>query len=72
MRTCVVPRASCVGFVFVLACQARADAVLVLNNPVVTAQRTQAADLAVKSRLPAIYLGDFSKRISLFRMLVLG
>ena len=24
MRTCVVPRASCVGFVFVLACQARA------------------------------------------------
>ena len=38
------------------ASQARADAVLVLNNPVVTAQRTQAADLAVKSRLPAIYL----------------
>jgi putative ABC transport system substrate-binding protein len=38
------------------ASQARADAVLVLNNPVVTAQRTQAADFAVKSRLPAIYL----------------
>ena len=36
--------------------QARADAVLVLNNPVVTAQRTQTADFAVKSRLPAIYL----------------
>ncbi len=38
------------------ASQARADAVLVLNNPAFTAQRTQAADLAVKSRLPAIYL----------------
>jgi putative ABC transport system substrate-binding protein len=38
------------------ASQARADAVLVLNNPVITAQRTQAADLAVKSRLPAVYV----------------
>jgi putative ABC transport system substrate-binding protein len=38
------------------ASQARADAILVLNNPVVTAQRTQTADFAVKSRLPAIYL----------------
>ncbi len=38
------------------ASQAYADAVLMLNNPVVTVQRTQAADLAVKSRLPTIYL----------------
>ena len=36
--------------------QARADAILMLNNPLVTAQRTQTADLAVKSRLPAIYV----------------
>ncbi len=33
----------------------RAGAVLVLNNPVVSAQRRRAADLAVKNRLPAIY-----------------
>ncbi len=31
------------------------DAVLVPNNPVLSAQRTRLADLAVKSRLPAIY-----------------
>ena len=36
--------------------QARADAILMLSNPLVTAQRTQTADLAVKSRLPAIYV----------------
>jgi putative ABC transport system substrate-binding protein len=33
----------------------RAEAVLVLANPVIVLQRTQIADLAVKSRLPAIY-----------------
>jgi ABC-type uncharacterized transport system substrate-binding protein len=33
----------------------RAGAVLVLNNPVLSAQRRRAADLAVKNRLPAIY-----------------
>ena len=33
----------------------RADAVLVLTSPVFLSQRTQTAELAVKSRLPAIY-----------------
>ena len=33
----------------------RADAVLVLTSPVFLSQRTQIAELAVKSRLPAIY-----------------
>ena len=33
----------------------RADAVLVLSSPVVTSQRGQVADLAVKSRLPTIH-----------------
>ena len=33
----------------------RAGAVLVLQGPVFTSQRTQVADLAAKSRLPAIY-----------------
>jgi putative tryptophan/tyrosine transport system substrate-binding protein len=33
----------------------RAGAVLVLQGPVFTSQRTQVADLAVKNRLPAIY-----------------
>jgi ABC-type uncharacterized transport system substrate-binding protein len=33
----------------------RADAVLVLANPVLNSQRTQVVNLAVKSRLPAIY-----------------
>jgi putative tryptophan/tyrosine transport system substrate-binding protein len=33
----------------------RADAVLALGNPVLNAHRTQVADLAVKSRLPAMY-----------------
>jgi len=33
----------------------RADAVLLLPSPVFTAQRTQVAELAVKSRLPAMY-----------------
>ena len=33
----------------------RADAVLVLRGPVLTSQRTQVVELAVKSRLPATY-----------------
>jgi putative tryptophan/tyrosine transport system substrate-binding protein len=33
----------------------RADAVLMLGNPVATSHRTQFTDLAVKNRLPAIY-----------------
>jgi putative ABC transport system substrate-binding protein len=40
---------------FRAASKGRADAVLVLANPVATIHRTQIADLAVKSRLPAIY-----------------
>jgi len=37
------------------ASKGRADAVLELGGPVLLSQRTQVADLAVKSRLPAIY-----------------
>jgi ABC-type uncharacterized transport system substrate-binding protein len=37
------------------ASKGRAEAVLVLAGPVFTSQRTQLADLSVKSRLPAIY-----------------
>jgi putative tryptophan/tyrosine transport system substrate-binding protein len=37
------------------ASKGRADALLVLVSPVVIAQRRQIAELAVKSRLPAIY-----------------
>ena len=33
----------------------RPDALLALNNPVLSAQRTRVAELAVKSRLPAMY-----------------
>jgi len=40
---------------FRAAGKGRADAVLTLNNPVLISQRTQIADLAVKSRLPAMY-----------------
>jgi len=40
---------------FRAASKERADAVLVLNSPVLISQRTQIADLAVKSRLPAMY-----------------
>ena len=40
---------------FRAAGKGRADAVLLLPNPVVTPQRTQVAELAVKSRLPVIY-----------------
>ena len=40
---------------FRAATKERADAVLLLGGPVLASQRTQFADLAVKSRLPAIY-----------------
>ena len=40
---------------FRAASKGRADAVLVLPSPVLISHRTQIADLAVKSRLPAIY-----------------
>ena len=40
---------------FRAAGKGRADAVLVLGSPVVTSQRTQVVELAVKNRLPAIY-----------------
>ena len=40
---------------FRAASKGRADAVLVLGNPIFLSQRIQIADLAVKSRLPAIY-----------------
>jgi putative ABC transport system substrate-binding protein len=40
---------------FRAASKGRADAVLALNSPVLNSHRTQVADLAVKSRLPAVY-----------------
>jgi putative ABC transport system substrate-binding protein len=40
---------------FQAATKGRADAVLVLTSPVLVSQRTQLADLAVKSRVPATY-----------------
>src|SRR5262249_53971270 len=41
--------------VFQAARKGRADAVLVLSSAIIFSQRRQVADLAVKSRLPAIY-----------------
>ena len=40
---------------FRAASKERADAVLLMGGPVLASQRTQFADLAVKSRLPAMY-----------------
>ena len=40
---------------FRAASKGRADAVLMLGSPVFTSHRTQIVELAVKSRLPAIY-----------------
>ena len=40
---------------FQAATKGRADAVLVLTSPVLVSQRSQLADLAVKSRVPATY-----------------
>ena len=45
---------------FRAASKGRADAILVLASPFLLSDRTQLADLAVKSRLPAIYpSGDY-------------
>ena len=44
-----------IGTVFRAASKGRADAVLSLTSQVLTSHRKQLADLAVKSRLPAIY-----------------
>ncbi len=41
--------------VFRAASKGRADAVLVLNSPVISSHRPQIADLAIKNRLPTIY-----------------
>src|SRR5438552_68158 len=41
---------------FRAADKGRADAVLILGSPVLASQRTQFKDLAVKNRLPAIYM----------------
>jgi putative ABC transport system substrate-binding protein len=41
---------------FQAASKGRAQAVLVLGSPVLTSHRTQIVELAVKSRLPAIYI----------------
>ena len=40
---------------FQAARKGRADAILVLNSPIIFSQRTQFADLAVKNRLPVIF-----------------
>jgi putative tryptophan/tyrosine transport system substrate-binding protein len=40
---------------FRAATKGRAEGILVLTGPVINAQRKQIADLAAKSRLPAIY-----------------
>jgi putative ABC transport system substrate-binding protein len=40
---------------FRAATKAHAEALFVLGNPVLNAHRTEVADLAVKSRLPAVY-----------------
>jgi ABC-type uncharacterized transport system substrate-binding protein len=44
-----------IGAAFRAASNGRADGVLVLNSPVFVSHRTQIVNLAVKSRLPAIY-----------------
>jgi putative tryptophan/tyrosine transport system substrate-binding protein len=41
--------------IFRAAIKARADGVLVLSGGIISAQRTDIADLAIKNRLPAIY-----------------
>ena len=45
---------------FRAATKERAEAVLTLNSPILASRRTQIVELAVKSRLPAIYFrSDF-------------
>jgi putative ABC transport system substrate-binding protein len=50
-----IPDRKDIATAFQAASNGRAEAVLVLQSPVFFPQRTQVADLAVKSRLPAIY-----------------
>ena len=50
-----VPSLKDVETAFRAASKGRANAVLVLNSPVFISQRTQLANLAVRSRLPAMY-----------------
>jgi putative ABC transport system substrate-binding protein len=50
-----IPSPAEIESAFKAATKGRADAVLVLGSQIVTSQRKQFADLAAKSRLPAIY-----------------
>jgi putative ABC transport system substrate-binding protein len=50
-----VPGPKDIETAFQAASKGRADAVLVLGSPILESARTQLADLAAKSRLPAIY-----------------
>jgi putative ABC transport system substrate-binding protein len=50
-----VPGPKDIETAFRAATKGRADALLVLASPVLISQRAQIADLAIKSRLPAIY-----------------
>jgi len=50
-----VPDPKDIGTAFHAASRGRADAILVLPSTVLNSRRTQIVDLAVKSRLPAIY-----------------
>ncbi len=50
-----VPDPKDIGTAFHAASRGRADAILVLPGTVLNSRRTQIVDLAVKSRLPAIY-----------------
>jgi putative ABC transport system substrate-binding protein len=50
-----VPDPKDIGTAFQAATKGRAEAVLVLQSAVLIPQRKQIADLAIKSRLPAIY-----------------
>jgi putative ABC transport system substrate-binding protein len=50
-----VPGPKDIETAFQAASKGRADAVLVLSSPILESARTQVADLAAKSRLPAIY-----------------
>jgi putative ABC transport system substrate-binding protein len=50
-----VPGPKEIDIAFRAAGKRRADALLALNNPVLSAHRTRVAELAIKSRLPAMY-----------------
>ena len=55
LRYLDVPDPKDIETVFRAAAKGRADAVLVLGNPILNAHRKQIVDLAVKHRLPATY-----------------